>query len=97
MLLATRDLELATRVLARLAGGTSRLHGELSLDGFVEQARRARRAPEENVLDKLFSLHQLMARTHPFPLWRAAELWHWACDGEYLGLLQDAAAATAAA
>jgi Zn-dependent protease with chaperone function len=91
MLLATRDLELSMRVLFKLAGGSLRLRGELSLDRFVEQAERAQRAPEDGALDKIFSLLQLMYRTHPFPLWRAAELYRWACRGEYLSILQAAA------
>ena len=39
-------------------------------------------------LRELFTLLQTLFRTHPFPLWRAAELWKWACDGEYLDLIR---------
>jgi Zn-dependent protease with chaperone function len=91
MLLATRDLEVSLRVLFKLAGGSSRLRGELSLDRFVEQAQRVERLPEDTMLDKIYSLFQEIGRTHPFPLWRAAELHRWACHGEYLALLQSAA------
>ena len=86
MLLATRDPVLSMRVLFKLAGGTLRLRHELSIERFLEQAERARQAPDEGVLDKVFTLLQTLYRTHPFPLWRAAELWRWACDGEYLSL-----------
>jgi Zn-dependent protease with chaperone function len=88
MLLATRDLELSMRVLFKLAGGSFRLRDELSLDKFVEQAEAARRDTESGVLDRVFSLLQSLYRTHPFPLWRAAELMRWACDGGYLALVQ---------
>jgi Zn-dependent protease with chaperone function len=91
MLLATRDPELSLKVLMKLAGGAVRLRDELSLDRFIEQAEQARQAPEESVLDRIFSLLQTSFATHPFPLWRAAELWRWACDGPYLALLQDSA------
>jgi Zn-dependent protease with chaperone function len=91
MLLATRDPELSMRVLFKLAGGSFRLRQELSLDQFLEQAERAREASEEGVLDRVFSLLQTLYRTHPFPLFRAAELWRWACDGEYLDLISAAA------
>jgi len=94
MLLATRDLELSMRVLFKLAGGSFRLRGELSLDKFVEQSARARQSSEEGILDRVFTLLQSLYRTHPFPLWRAAELWKWACDGEYLSLLQSEAPLT---
>jgi hypothetical protein len=76
------------RVLMKLACGSLRLNAELSLDRFMDQALRARQAPEEGVLDRIYTLLQTASRTHPFPLWRAAEVWHWACRGEYLDLLQ---------
>jgi Zn-dependent protease with chaperone function len=88
MLLATRDPELVLRVLMKMACSSQRLQNELSLERFMEQALRARQAPEEGVLDRVFTLLQTASRTHPFPLWRAAELWQWACQGEYLDLIQ---------
>lgn len=92
MLLATRDPALSLGVLMKLACGSARLFagqlGELSLTLFMDQALKARQAPEENVLDRLYTVMQTVSRTHPFPLWRAAELWQWACRGEYLDLLQ---------
>jgi Zn-dependent protease with chaperone function len=87
MLLAVRDPALAMRVLLKLAGGNSRLYGQLSLPHFMDQALRARQTSEEGVLDRFYTLLQTVSRTHPFPLWRAAELWTWACEGEYLDLL----------
>lgn len=89
MLLATRDPYTVLRVLMKMACGSHRLLSELSLDRFMEQALHARQAPEEGVLDRIFTLLQTASRTHPFPLWRAAELWQWACRGEYLELLQQ--------
>lgn len=88
MLLAIRDPLLALRVLLKLSGPAGRLAGELSLERFMEQALRARQAPEEGVLDRVYTMLQTISRTHPFPLWRAAELWSWCCEGEYLSLLQ---------
>lgn len=88
MLLAARDPQLALRVLLKLAGHSARLSGELSLDAFMAQALQARKAPEEGVLDRFYTLLQTASRTHPFPLWRAAELYGWACEGEYLSILQ---------
>ncbi len=87
MLLGTSDPTLCLRVLAKLACGSRRLSEQLSLPDFMQQALAARQAPEENVLDKIYSLMQTASRTHPFPLWRAAELWQWSCRGEYLSLL----------
>jgi Zn-dependent protease with chaperone function len=88
MLLSVRNPVLALRVLLKLAAGTSRLADELSLDSFMEQALRARQAGESDVLDRVYTVLQTVSRTHPFPLWRAAELWRWACRGEYLSILQ---------
>lgn len=89
MLLATRDPYTVLRVLMKMACGSHRLLSELSLDRFMEQALLARKAPEDGVLDRIFTLLQTVSRTHPFPLWRAAELWQWACHGEYLEILQQ--------
>lgn len=89
MLLSTRDPELSLRVLLKLAGGAARWRDAMSLEAFMEQAMRARQAGEEGVLDRIYTLLQTAARTHPFPLWRAAELWQWACRGEYLDILQE--------
>jgi Zn-dependent protease with chaperone function len=88
MLLAVREPTVALRVLLKLAGGTSKLLGELSLERFMEQALRARQTGDSDVLDRIYTMLQTVSRTHPFPLWRAAELWRWACNGEYLSLLQ---------
>ena len=90
MLLATRDVELCMRVLFKLAGGSFRLRAELSLDEFLRQSVETAAASTESVLDRVFSLLQAIYRTHPFPLYRAAELWKWATEGEYLALLQQA-------
>lgn len=91
MLLAVREPTIALGVLMKLAGGSLRMRRELSLDRFMEQALRARRAGEEDVMSRVFTLLQTAWRSHPFPLWRAAELWRWACHGEYLNLLQSSA------
>lgn len=91
MLLAVRDPAIALRVLMKLAGGSARFVGELSLERFMEQALRARRAGEEDVMSRIFTMLQTAWRSHPFPLWRAAELWRWTTHGEYLNLLQSAA------
>ena len=82
---------IALRVLMKLAGGSLRFGPQLSLDRFMEQALRARRAGEEDVMSRVFTLLQTAWRSHPFPLWRAAELWRWACQGEYINLLQSVA------
>jgi Zn-dependent protease with chaperone function len=90
MLLAVRNPALSLRVLLKLAGGTSRLVPELSLERFMEQALKARQSGETDVLDRIYTVLQTVSRTHPFPLWRAAELWRWACSGDYLELLRPA-------
>jgi Zn-dependent protease with chaperone function len=87
MLLGMRDPELCLRVLMKLSCASQKMAVELSLPRFMEQAQRARQASDEGVLDRLYTVMQTMARTHPFPLWRAAELWDWTCDGEYLDIL----------
>jgi Zn-dependent protease with chaperone function len=88
MLLAVRDPTVALRVLLKLSAGTPRLASQMSLEAFMDQAMRARLLGETDILDRIYTVLQTASRTHPFPLWRAAELWRWACQGEYLSLLQ---------
>jgi Zn-dependent protease with chaperone function len=90
MLLAVRDPTVALRVLLKLASG-SRLSAQMSLEAFMNQALRARQLGDTDILDRIYTVMQTVSRTHPFPLWRAAELWRWACQGEYLSVLQSAA------
>ena len=88
MLLAVRDPTVALRVLIKLSAGSARLHSQISLEAYMEQALRSQKAGDANVLDRIYTVLQTASRTHPFPLWRAAEIWRWACQGEYLSLLQ---------
>lgn len=88
MLLAVRDPTVALRVLLKLSAGTQRLSSQMSLEAFMDQAMRARQLGETDILDRIYTVLQTASRTHPFPLWRAAELWRWACQGEFLSLLQ---------
>lgn len=88
MVLCTKDPVLSLRVLMKLSGVVPKFQKDLSLESFMEQAISSWKGSEEGILDKVYTLLQTMSQSHPFPLWRAAELWTWVCEGEYLALLQ---------
>ncbi|MEP7284510.1 MAG: M48 family metallopeptidase [Chloroflexota bacterium] len=74
--------------LTKLAGGTQKLAGELSLEAFLEQARIYEAMPDQNILDQLY---RLLAETredaHPFIVERVKELDRWSASTEYTDIL----------
>lgn len=89
MLLATQDPELCLKVLMKLTiGSPSKYAHEVSLVEFMKQAQQAQNAPEEGMLNQIYTIFQTLFRTHPFPLFRAAELWKFTVEGNYIDLLE---------
>jgi Zn-dependent protease with chaperone function len=82
-LLATQDPAAAQRVHMKLAGG-GHLH-DLDAAAFIAQGDEYLGSPD--VRDSLLKLLLLEARTHPFPVVRAAELRAWIATGAYAEVL----------
>lgn len=78
-LLTVQDVDVATRVQMKLAGGM-RLD-EMSIGSFVEQGEEYQRTGDAR--DGVARLMNQMTRTHPFSTVRAVELASWVRSGEY--------------
>jgi Zn-dependent protease with chaperone function len=76
-LLCTQDLDPCIRTFMKLAGGASRLYGEMDQNEFLRQIRAYEDSDRSN-LNKAYKILLTVYRTHPFPILRAKELdlWH---------------------
>ena len=75
-LLCVQDLEPARDTFMKLAGGTTRLAGEMDRDEFLRQIREYEDTDRE-MLDRAYKLLLTIPRTHPFAMQRAKELDLW--------------------
>jgi Zn-dependent protease with chaperone function len=76
-LLCVQDMNPAIRTFMKLAGGASRLYGEMDQSEFVRQIREYEDA-DRSSLNRAYKTLITAFRTHPFPIMRAKELdlWH---------------------
>ena len=84
-LLCVQDLEPARSTFMKLAGGTTRLAGEMDRDEFLRQIREYEEV-DRSTLDKAYKVLLTVQRTHPFAMQRAKELETWFESG-YAGLM----------
>lgn len=84
-LLVTQEPRAVMSVLMKMAGGS--LSGTPNLDAFIEQARAFDRRAAESYLDKFWTLYTAGFSSHPFPVWRVAEILQWVDDKGYQNLL----------
>ncbi len=75
-LLCVQDLEPARNTFMKLAGGTTRLAGEIDREEFLRQIREYEDI-DRSTLDRAYKFLMTLDRTHPFAMQRAkeAELW----------------------
>jgi len=90
-LLCVQDLEPARDAFMKLAGGTTRLAGEMDRDEFLRQVRDYEDV-DRSSLDKAYKVLLTLFRDHPFAMQRAKELDAWT-DG-YEALMAKRAART---
>jgi Zn-dependent protease with chaperone function len=94
-LLVVQEPRTVLSLLAKLAGGSSRLIDELNVDAFVAQARAFHEAGEGDNLDNFYRvLADLSQGSHPFAVERARLLDEWARSGAYAALLRGEYART---
>jgi Zn-dependent protease with chaperone function len=76
-LLCVQDLDPALRAFMKLAGGATRLQGEMDRDEFLRQIREYEDA-DRSMLNKAYKIFLTSSRTHPFAILRAkhVDLWH---------------------
>jgi Zn-dependent protease with chaperone function len=79
-LLCVQDLEPARDVFMKLAGGTTRLTGEMDRDEFLRQVADYEEV-DRSTLDKAYKVLLTLYRTHPFAMQRAKALTTWHSDG----------------
>jgi Zn-dependent protease with chaperone function len=79
-LLCVQDIEPARDTFMKLAGGTSRLAGEMDRDEFLRQVQEYQDV-DRSALDKAYKILLTLLRTHPFAMQRAKELEIWVNDG----------------
>lgn len=75
-LLCVQDIDPCIRSFMKLAGGATRLYGEMDQNEFVRQIRAYEDADHSN-LNKAYKLLLTAFRTHPFPILRAKQLDEW--------------------
>ena len=79
-LLCVQDVEPARGVMMKLAGGTTRLAGEMDRDEFLRQIREYEEV-DRSTLDKAYKILLTLPRTHPFAMQRAKEIDEWFTTG----------------
>ena len=91
-LLCVQDLEPARDTFMKLAGGTTRLAGEMDRDEFLRQVREYEEV-DRSALDQAYKVLLTLLRTHPFAMQRAKELDVW-FNGGYVEVMDRRAART---
>lgn len=88
-LLVVQDKSVIVSAMLKLAGGLM-AGRSVNYEAFVEQAREFDKKYEERMVDKFWTIIAASGRTHPFPVWRVAEILKWVESGEYDRLLERA-------
>ncbi len=85
-LLVTQDPHVIGRTMMKLAGGT--FASKIDYDLFLEQAREFQKNYDEKKLDRFWADLLNAGLSHPFPIWRVAEILKWVDSGQYNDLLK---------
>ncbi|HQZ95719.1 MAG TPA: M48 family metallopeptidase [Pyrinomonadaceae bacterium] len=84
-LLVVQDPHVIGRTMMKLAGGT--FASKIDYDLFLEQGREFKKNYDEKALDRFWADTMNAGLSHPFPIWRVAEILEWADSDEYNGLI----------
>ncbi len=87
-LLVTQNPHVIGTTMMKLAGGTFAY--KMDYDQFLEQAREFEKNYDEKKLDKFWADILNAGLSHPFPIWRVAEILKWVESGEYEEVLKKA-------
>jgi Zn-dependent protease with chaperone function len=85
-LLVVQNPHVIGRTMMKLAGGT--FASKMDYEQFLEQGREFQKNCDENQLDNFWANIINAGLTHPFPIWRVAEIIKWAEEGEYAELMK---------
>ncbi len=92
-LLVTQDANVIGRTMMKLCGGT--FASRVDYDQFLAQARDFQKNYDEKALDRFWADVITSGMTHPFPVWRVAEILEWVESGEYKALINAPESAAA--
>jgi len=87
-LLVTQDANVIGRTMMKLCGGT--FASKVDYELFLEQAREFQANYDKKQLDRFWADIISSGMTHPFPVWRVAEILKWVEGGEYQSLMNRA-------
>lgn len=86
-LLVTQDPHVIGRTMMKLAGGT--FASKIDYDLFLEQGREFKKQYDESRLDRFWADVMNSGLSHPFPIWRVAEILEWVETGQYEQLMES--------
>lgn len=84
-LLVVQDPHVIGRTMMKLAGGT--FASKIDYDLFLEQGREFKKNYDEKALDRFWADTMNAGLSHPFPIWRVAEILEWSDSDEYNELI----------
>jgi len=84
-LLVTQDPHVIGRTMMKLAGGT--FASKIDYDLFLEQGREFKKNYDAKRLDRFWADVMNSGLSHPFPIWRVAEILEWVETGQYAELM----------
>ena len=85
-LLVTQDPHVIGKTMMKLAGGT--FASKIDYELFLEQGREFKKNYDEKKLDKFWADVMAAGLSHPFPIWRVAEILEWVESGQYAELMK---------
>jgi Zn-dependent protease with chaperone function len=92
-LLVTQDANIIGRTMMKLAGGT--FASKVDYDLFLAQARDFQKNYDDKALDRFWADVITSGLSHPFPVWRVAEILEWVESGDYKQLMNKPETAAA--
>jgi Zn-dependent protease with chaperone function len=93
-LLVVQDPDVIGRTMMKLSGGT--FASRVDYEQFLVQARDFQKNYDEKALDRFWADIINAGLTHPFPVWRVAEIMSWVESGDYARLISGEAESAAA-
>ncbi len=85
-LLVVQDPHVIGRTMMKLAGGT--FASKIDYELFLEQGREFKKNYDEKALDRFWADTMNAGLSHPFPIWRVAEVLEWVDSDEYSEIMK---------
>src|SRR6267142_966465 len=92
-LLVTQDPHVIGHTMMKLCGGT--YASKVDYEQFLLQGREFQKNYDGKALDRFWADVITAGLSHPFPVWRVAEVFKWVESGEYQALMEEPETAAA--